>query len=385
MSQQNRQFVYNTLVDRENLCNLAREAETLLSALRTSDKVVIYGKRDSGKTSLIKNVVIPDFLRETPKGMAIYAEFYGVKSLEDVAEKLTLYVNKAYQSAFSLKATLKSTAKMLTGLRPTLSLSQDGSVEASLKAGRDDHAPMVQNFFETVASLSRDGVQVAIIFDEFQDIALAPGAEAILREEMQKLPFAIPVIILGSKQHLLAKIFQRPKAPFFNWGKRVEMPALPIEEYNTYIAERLRDHDIIADPDTLTGLQAELGRNPEAINMFCSYLIQRLGRQKPPRASLTPLVMATLLKDYVEAMGSEFEAYLDGYTKNEVKVMTLIAKKGVLVNPLGKEPLAQLKLSASGMRKILAKLLDHADVYRENAGYVLSKPLLMHYLRDWRL
>ena len=47
--------------------------------------------------------------------------------------------------------------------------------------------------------------------------------------------------------------------------------------------------------------------------------------------------------------------------------------------------LAKLKISASGLRKILDKLLDHADIYREEGGFILSKPLLMHYLKDWRL
>ena len=68
-----------------------------------------------------------------------------------------------------------------------------------------------------------------------------------------------------------------------------------------------------------------------------------------------------------------------------LKVLTLIAKQGSLKNPMGKETLAKLKISASGIRKILDKLLDHADIYREETGFVLSKPLLMYYLRDWRL
>ncbi len=84
-----RRFIYNTLVDRANICNLTNEADQLVKALQTSDKIVIYGKRDSGKTSLIKNRVIPDWLEKNPGGMAIYAELYGVKSIEDVAEKLT--------------------------------------------------------------------------------------------------------------------------------------------------------------------------------------------------------------------------------------------------------------------------------------------------------
>jgi len=373
------------LVDRANICNLTKEAKTLIDALHASDKMVIYGKRDSGKTSLIKNVVIPDWLGETPDGMVIYAELYGVKSVEDVAEKLTLYFNKAYQSTFTLKAALKSTTKVLKGLRPYFSISPDGSMEASLKAAAGSSMPKIETFFDNIKKMHESGIQVAIVIDEFQDVALASGSEQLLREEMQKLPFEIPIIILGSKQHLLAKIFQKPKAPFFSWGKRLAIKPLPIDEYNSYIEERFSAHNIKADKETLTALQKTLLYNPEAINMFCSHIVYHLGDQKDPDGILTQKTMDLILKDYVSSLGGEFETYLDTYTKNEVKVLTLIAKQGFLKNPMGKETLAKLKISASGLRKILDKLLDHADIYREEGGFILSKPLLMHYLKDWRL
>ena len=385
MSNNIKRFIYNTLVDRTNICNLVKEADKLVAALQTSDKIVIYGKRDSGKTSLIKNVVIPDGLERTPGGMAIYVELYGVKSIEDVAEKLTIYFNKTYQATFTLKATLKSTARILKGIRPSFSISPDGSMEASLKGEWGGPQPKVESFFEAMVKLHKNGIRVALILDEFQDIAFADGAEALLREEMQKLSFDIPVIILGSKQHLLAKIFQKPKAPFFNWGKRLEIKALPIDEYSAYILERFGEHAIAADSETLSHLQKMLLFNPEAINMFCSHIVYQIGDRKTEGATLTISTMEELLKEYIASLGGEFETYLDSYTKNEVRVLTLIAKQGILTNPLGKDALGRLRLSASGMRKIIDKLLDHADIYREESGLVLSKPLLMHYLREWRL
>jgi len=258
-------------------------------------------------------------------------------------------------------------------------------MEASLKAAAGSSMPKIETFFDNIKKMHESGIQVAIVIDEFQDVALASGSEQLLREEMQKLPFEIPIIILGSKQHLLAKIFQKPKAPFFSWGKRLAIKPLPIDEYNSYIEERFSAHNIKADKETLTALQKTLLYNPEAINMFCSHIVYHLGDQKDPDGILTQKTMDLILKDYVSSLGGEFETYLDTYTKNEVKVLTLIAKQGFLKNPMGKETLAKLKISASGLRKILDKLLDHADIYREEGGFILSKPLLMHYLKDWRL
>ncbi|MBM4251984.1 MAG: hypothetical protein FJ146_08440 [Deltaproteobacteria bacterium] len=118
--------------------------------------------------------------------------------------------------------------------------------------------------------------------------------------------------------------------------------------------------------------------------MFCSHIVNTLGDQGCI-IDVTIDDITTTLNSYIASLGGEFETYLDNYTRNEVRVLTLIAKQEILRNPMGKDNLSILKISASGLRKILEKLLDHADIYREKNGYVLSKPLLMHYLRDWRL
>ena len=106
--------------------------------------------------------------------------------------------------------------------------------------------------------------------------------------------------------------------------------------------------------------------------MFCSYIVYKLGNQSASDMILTPQITALILKDYVSSLGGEFETYLDTYTKNEVKVLKLIAKLVSLKNPMGKDALGKLKISVSGLRKILDKLLDHADIYREEVGFVLG-------------
>ncbi len=63
-------------------------------------------------------------------------------------------------------------------------------------------------------------IPIFLVLDEFQDIALIDEAEALFRNGLEHIHSQIPVVISGSKQHLLNHIFARPKAPFFNWGSR---------------------------------------------------------------------------------------------------------------------------------------------------------------------
>ena len=48
------EFQYDTFLKPENICNLTRERIFLEKAKSVYEKVVIYGRRNSGKTSLVK-------------------------------------------------------------------------------------------------------------------------------------------------------------------------------------------------------------------------------------------------------------------------------------------------------------------------------------------
>ena len=72
---------------------------------------------------------------------------------------------KAYQTTFTIRATLKSTARILGSLRPSIGISPDGNMEASLRA-ESAGPPKVENFFKWVVKLHKNGIPVAIILDE---------------------------------------------------------------------------------------------------------------------------------------------------------------------------------------------------------------------------
>ena len=56
-----KKFVFDCLVDRENICNLKKEQIKLFQFIEKKMNVVLYAPRNYGKTSLLKNIIIPDF------------------------------------------------------------------------------------------------------------------------------------------------------------------------------------------------------------------------------------------------------------------------------------------------------------------------------------
>lgn len=77
-----------------------------------------------------------------------------------------------------------------------------------------------------------------LILDEFQEISNIRQAEAKLRAGLQELGPENPVIILGSKQHMLDKIFNKSKVPFHAWGTTIKLRNIPHEEYFLYMQRR---------------------------------------------------------------------------------------------------------------------------------------------------
>lgn len=63
-------------------------------------------------------------------------------------------------------------------------------------------------------------------------------AEALFCHALERLDLQIPILILGSKQHLLNQIVAKPKAPLFNWRHHVHFGSIDYHEYRKYMDER---------------------------------------------------------------------------------------------------------------------------------------------------
>ena len=54
-------FKFDELLNKDEICNLKSEADFLRKAVSRNEKVVVYGRRNMGKTSLLKNVIAEEF------------------------------------------------------------------------------------------------------------------------------------------------------------------------------------------------------------------------------------------------------------------------------------------------------------------------------------
>ena len=206
-------------------------------------KLLVYGKRNMGKTSLVKNVIAKSWLKRQSSGFFMYVDLMGVKQLSHISERMTIAFSEAYNSCFKMKSVFNNMLKIITGIKPSIELDEKGYPKLSFGIVGGEKIRPFTDILKQLDLIYASNIPILLALDEFQDIALIDQAEALFRNGLEHIDSRIPVVKLGSKQHLINRIFARPKAPFFNWGTHVYFEAIDYHEYWQYMDERFKQED----------------------------------------------------------------------------------------------------------------------------------------------
>lgn len=376
-----KRFIVDSVVDNDNICNLEEESRKINLGIEKGLKMLIYGKRNTGKTSLVNNVIAKQWLQKNSSGFFMSIDLMGVKQLSQISERMTLAFTEAYSRSFKMKATFQNMLEVIKGIKPVMEFDNSGQPKLSFSFQAESNVRSLTEIINQLELIYQSNIPVLLVLDEFQDIAMIEQAEALFRHALERLNPQIPVLILGSKQHLLNQIFAKPNAPLFNWGNHVHFDAIDYHEYWKYIDERFNPEGLCISFENAKYLQDLMSRNPEAINRLCSALIT----QETPRGEVTREQIDAGLNQLVHDRRHEPETYLTYFTVSEQNVLTAIAKQEPVKKPFGKDFVRKVRLSAGGVRKIMIKFENNAVVYKEPEGYVLADPLLKNHMRTFRM
>jgi GTPase SAR1 family protein len=376
-----KRFIFDSILDEENICNLNKEKHKIMKGVDNGLKLLVYGKRNMGKTSLVKNVIAKSWLRRQSSGFFMYVDLMGVKQLSQISERMTIAFSEAYNDCFKMKSVFNNMLKIITGIKPSIELDENGYPKLSFGIVGGEKIRPFKDILKQLDLIYTSNIPILLVLDEFQDIALIDEAEALFRSGLEHIDSRIPVVILGSKQHLLNRIFARPKAPFFNWGTHVYFEAINYHEYWQYMDERFKKEGFRISFENAVYLQDKMSRMPEAINRLCFALLFH----DIPKGEITKEDINSGLSNVVSDRRNEPEIYLSGFTASEQKVIVNLAKMEPVLHPQGKDFIQSINLTAPGVRKIMMKLEDETVVYKEEAGYILADPLLRQHILRFRL
>jgi len=120
------------ILDRTSICNLSVERDVLSKAIENGEHIVIFGRRNTGKTSLIKGVCVPEFLAKSKKTVALEVDFLGVDSIAEVQTRLRIALERGLSRSFPNKQAAMKLVATLETFRPRLELeAMTGNIDCN--------------------------------------------------------------------------------------------------------------------------------------------------------------------------------------------------------------------------------------------------------------
>lgn len=366
-------FKYDVLIEREDICNYESEIATIGRYVSRKEKIVLFAPRRFGKTSIAINVIGKKFLSQKGTPVFCYVNFQEVVDLDSIAVRLAHSLEYAVNRAFPVKTRLSKIMDSLKLLKPQMNIDPvSGEFLLTLSLGKSPQKELIE-IFETMRSLS-ERHPLFLCLDEMQDIAAIPEAEALLRAFLQTMAGS-PVMITGSKKHLLSRIFLDEQKPFYNWGKIVELKPIGIDEWKKYIVARFKNKKNRIVDEALKYLLDSTYYIPNYICKICSELYEANSNCEISIAEVERVIHKIYLDS--QSLYAEKTSFL---TRNQMKFLVLLAKESYIKELTSKETIGKCGLSTRGISQIALVLLDKGYVEKDERGFRIADPFFAYYL-----
>jgi hypothetical protein len=254
-------FTFGDLALDEAFTDREEELRELVSDMLNGQNVLVYAPRRYGKSSLVLRAS-QEALRA--KALVGYCDLMRTPTKERFAAALakTIYSD----IASPVDQVFERAADLFRGLRiiPTMEVDpSDGSLRFSFEAGRRkvDIDDTIERLLELLGELAAERKRrVVMVFDEFQEVlALDQRFPNLMRAVFQAQP-EVSHVYLGSKRHLLERIFNDKNEPFWRSAKQLEIGMIAPEKFATFVHARFSETGKrIADPALERVLQATGG------------------------------------------------------------------------------------------------------------------------------
>jgi hypothetical protein len=256
-------FTFGDLALDEAFTDREEELREVVADLRNGQNVLVYAPRRYGKSSLVLRAAQEAIRRKVLVG---YCDLMKTPTKERLAAALakTIYsdiaspVGRAFERAADLFRSLR--------VQPTIEVDPaDGSLRFSFRVGRrtTDIDDTIERLLELLGELAAERKRrVAIVFDEFQEIVtLDRRFPNLMRAVFQAQP-EVSHVYLGSKRHLLERIFNDRNEPFWRSAKQLEIGPIAPAAFAPFVGARFAATGKNVDGEALERLLEVTGGHP---------------------------------------------------------------------------------------------------------------------------
>lgn len=216
-----------------------REVRRVLEVMRSRDRLVLFGERRMGKSSVIARAA--EQLAES-NGVVIAADAWTVDDLDGLNRALMHSVPSTWLLGERIQRMAMSLGSLLR-----VTMNDQGKPEIRLAPSTDrdaDPLKRLDRILRTLDEVARehDG-PVAVVIDEFQKVEelQAGSAAGLLRQVVLETPH-LAYVFAGSAVGLVTDLIG-PKGPFHAMD-RLEVKGIDPVHLSTWIRDRFRTHGL---------------------------------------------------------------------------------------------------------------------------------------------
>lgn len=356
-------------------CNRVDDLEKLVSYAKADASVVIYSPRRFGKTSLIKRV--QSSLSEQGY-VTVFCDFFGVASVDDVAERIARSVYTVTHRHDSL---FEKAVKWIRSFRPTLRPQEDGTVTISVEpASRDLNGLALLT--ETMDALKKFqsslGVPLNIAMDEFQEITELKDSsqiEGVLRQFIQQIPCSF--FFVGSRRRVLLTMFNERKRPFYQSSVLHELKPISPDHFIPFIQNLFEQRGRSCTKECLSEILSWSAGHPYYTQKAC-FFIYECGEER-----LAVAQVRQALGVLIENERPVFEAVIQGLAPKQISLLKALAEQPT-ASPFALDYMVRYHLGSSGAIQGALQKLSNMDLIEKDKEKVwrLVDPVFSLWLRQ---
>lgn len=373
-------FTFGALALDESFTNREAELRELGRDLRNGQDVLVYAPRRYGKSSLVLRAA----QRAIRGGVLVgYCDLMRTPTKERLAAALAKTIYSDLETAAG--QALERATRLFRGLRitPTMEVDPiDGSLRFVFHAGRRRAA--IDDTIEALLMLpgqiaAERGRRAALVFDEFQEIVtIDRHYPNLMRAVFQEQP-EVAHVYLGSKRHILERIFDDANEPFWRSAKRLEIGPIPAAEFGGFLRRRFEGTEKAIDDDALARLLEATGGHPYGTQELAYFLWELVPTGHFARLGDVETALAQVLR----SEHNHFAKLWDDAPHAQRLVMLALAEEptGSLYSAdyaerhdLPPKPALQRAIGALMTKEIAARDADRA--------YRIVEPFFADWLRD---
>ncbi len=369
-----RAFVYGISVEGDNFTDRIKETKRLKLNFENGINVILISPRRMGKSSIVKKVRSEI---TNPEIKVVYMDIYDCRSEYDFYNRFASVLLK--ETATKTEQVIENIKQFLVRLTPKISFSPEPMSDFSLSLGITPQNYQPDEILQLPELIAREqGKHIVICIDEFQQIGEFTDSITVQKrlrgvwQHQQNVSYCL----FGSKKHLMTKLFQNRKMPFYQFGEMMYLDKIPTEDWVEYIQSRFAHQG--------KKISEELARNICETVKNCSSYVQQLAWNV-----LAETMDETTEQDFkngVDALMAQcsglFEEQLQGLSSYQMNYLRAVCN-GIHSDFGSKAVMEEYNLgSKSNISRIREALLDRELIEVSPEGVYLEDPVFRMWFKN---